>query len=70
MQREAGNQLRIIMSCITFAVFKKHNLPWRGIKTRSINIYIVPSCKQEIHLGKVKNSLQSTHNGQYWHKLM
>lgn len=32
IQREAGNQLRITMSCITFAVFKKHNLPQRGIK--------------------------------------
>lgn len=69
MQREAGNQLRIIMSCITFALFKKHNLPQRGIKACSINIYIVPSHKQKMCLNKVKISLEHTHNGQCWHKL-
>lgn len=50
MQREAGNQQRIIMSCITFALFKKHSLPQRGIKACHINIYIVPSHKQEMCL--------------------
>lgn len=48
MQRKARNQLRIIMSCITFALFNKHNLPQKGIKACSINIYAVPSHKEEL----------------------